>query len=55
MPDKTDKKQRKFQKGKSGNPYGRPKGMRNKATILAEALLQTKLLMPLSRSTAVMR
>lgn len=42
MPDKTDEKQRKFQKGKSGNPYGRPKGMRNKVTILAEALLQTE-------------
>ena len=43
MPDKTDEKQRKFQKGKSGNPHGRPKGTRNKATVLAEALLQTEI------------
>ena len=42
MPDKTEEKQRKFQKGKSGNPFGRPKGIRNKATLLAEALLQTE-------------
>ena len=28
-----------FQKGISGNPAGRPKGSRNKATILAESLL----------------
>jgi hypothetical protein len=28
-----------FQKGQSGNPAGRPKGARNKATIVAEALL----------------
>lgn len=40
MPDKTDEKQGKFQKGKSGNPFGRPRGIRNKATSLAEALFE---------------
>ena len=30
----------KFQKGQSGIPAGRPPGARNKATIIAEALLQ---------------
>jgi len=29
-----------FQKGQSGNPLGRPPGARNKATIIAETLLQ---------------
>jgi hypothetical protein len=29
-----------FEKGQSGNPGGRPPGARNKATIMAEALLQ---------------
>jgi hypothetical protein len=28
-----------FQKGRSGNPAGRPKGARNKATLIAEQLL----------------
>jgi hypothetical protein len=30
---------RPFERGKSGNPNGRPKGSRNRATILAEELL----------------
>ena len=30
---------RPFEPGQSGNPLGRPKGSRNKATLLAEALL----------------
>jgi len=30
---------RPFERGKSGNPQGRPKGARNHATVLAEALL----------------
>ena len=39
--DNTAPKQRgrPFELGKSGNPKGRPKGARNRATILAEALL----------------
>ena len=38
---KTTRKQRgrPFPKGKSGNPAGRPEGSRNKATILAQNLL----------------
>ena len=38
--DKTAGKQRgkPFVKGQSGNPYGRPEGSRNRATILAQAL-----------------
>ena len=43
MPDKTDEKQGKFRKGKSGNPLGRPKGTRNKAALLAEALFEGEL------------
>lgn len=41
MPDKTDEKQGKFKKGKSGNPLGRPRGARNKATALAEKLFES--------------
>ena len=39
--DKTVGKQRgkPFEKGQSGNPNGRPEGSRNKATILAQVLL----------------
>jgi homospermidine synthase len=40
MPDKTDEKQGKFRKGRSGNPLGRPRGIRNKASLLAKALFE---------------
>jgi hypothetical protein len=41
MAETTTKKQRgrPFKKGQSGNPDGRPKGSRHKATLAAEALL----------------
>jgi hypothetical protein len=42
QPETTGKKQRRggtFQPGQSGNPAGRPKGARNRATRLVEALL----------------
>jgi hypothetical protein len=29
-----------FEKGQSGNPAGRPRGSRNKATVLAEAMFE---------------
>jgi hypothetical protein len=32
----------KFQKGQSGNPAGKPKGTRNKTTVILEALLDGK-------------
>ena len=40
--DNTGPKQRgePFQRGQSGNPNGRPKGSRNKATLAVEALLE---------------
>ena len=31
---------RKFRKGKSGNPQGRPKGSKNRKTLMAELLLE---------------
>ena len=40
-PDKTVEKQgSRFQKGRSGNPNGRPKGSRNRTTLACEALLE---------------
>lgn len=41
---KTDKKQKNhlWKKGKSGNPQGRPQGSRNKASLLAETLLESE-------------
>lgn len=35
---KEKPKNHRFQKGKSGNPLGRPKGSKNKSTIVKEAL-----------------
>jgi hypothetical protein len=43
MPDKTDEKQGRFRKGRSGNPFGRPRGIRNKATLLAESLFEDEI------------
>ena len=41
FPVKTVEKQdSRFQKGRSGNPNGRPKGSRNRTTIACEALLE---------------
>jgi hypothetical protein len=40
QPENTDPKQdTRFQPGQSGNPGGRPKGSRNKATLALESLL----------------
>src|SRR5215831_10991158 len=38
MPKKP--RGRPFSKGESGNPSGRPKGARNRSTLLAEALVE---------------
>ena len=63
-PENTDRKQAgRFQKGQSGNPRGRPKGSLNRATILAQALIdgqsealtQTLIQMALERDPVAMR
>src|SRR5215470_15837058 len=38
----TNARGRPFEPGQSGNPSGRPKGSRNKATIAVEALLENE-------------
>lgn len=45
MPENAGKKQvsAKFQKGQSGNPKGKAKGTKNKATLAAEELLKGEL------------
>lgn len=40
---KNSKKWEKFHKGYSGNPLGKPKGTKNKATLAAESLLENEL------------
>jgi hypothetical protein len=42
MTENSAKKQRgaPFRKGQSGNPSGKPKGTRNRTTVLAEKLMQ---------------
>ena len=45
MPENTGKIQEssRFKKGQSGNPQGKPKGSRNKSSLVAEALLEGSL------------
>lgn len=45
MPDKTGEKQEggRFRPGQSGNPAGRPKGVKNKASLLIELLIAGRL------------
>ena len=38
-PENTERKQKLFRRGQSGNPSGRPVGARNRATLAMEALL----------------
>jgi hypothetical protein len=40
VTENATEKRRGFQKGQSGNPAGKPKGMRNRATLMAEKLMQ---------------
>jgi Family of unknown function (DUF5681) len=39
MSENTDAKQSRWRKGQSGNPAGKPRGARHRATLAAEALL----------------
>jgi hypothetical protein len=64
MPDNTGEQQAgRFRKGQSGNPAGRPKGSLNRATILAQALIdrqsealtQTLIQMALERDPVAMK
>ena len=43
-PEKTAKKQsgKRFKPGESGNPSGRPRGARNKASVLAQRLMENQ-------------
>lgn len=45
MPENTGKIQEngRFKKGKSGNPRGKPKGARHKASLMAEMLFETEI------------